>query len=185
MSDRLHYFAYGSNMLTRRLARRVPSARPLGAARLPGHRIAFHKRGHDGSGKANITPTGRPDDLVHGVLFELAAAERPILDRIEGGYERRTIRVHAPALSALSTVPTLPDGAHGPVPALTYISGGRFLDDALLPFPWYKAFVVEGAREHGLPPAYVGRLAAVGVIRDPDPERARRNRAIVRPPGES
>jgi hypothetical protein len=170
MADRLHYFAYGSNMLTRRLARRVPSARPIGPARLPGHRIAFHKRGHDDSGKANVTPTGRDGDVVHGVLFELAAAEQPVLDRIEGGYEPRTVHVHAPPLGG------------APLPVLTYISGGRFLDDALLPFPWYKAFVVEGAREHGLPPVYVERLAAVDVIPDPDPERSRRNRAIVGPP---
>ncbi len=168
MSDRLHYFAYGSNMLTRRLARRVPSARPLGDGWLSGHRIAFHKRGWDGSGKANLLATGDPEDRVHGVLFELAAAERPELDRAEGGYDRHTVRVR--------TGPGLPDV----LPALTYVADDAFIDDSLLPFPWYKAFVVDGAREHGLPAGYVEWLAAVGVVPDPDPRRARRNRAIAR-----
>lgn len=168
MSDRLHYFAYGSNMLTRRLARRVPSARPIGAGWLPGHRIAFHKRGWDGSGKANLLATGDPEHRVHGVLFELAVAERPDLDRAEGGYEHHTVRVRSDL------------GAEDPIPALTYVADDAFIDDTLLPFPWYKAFVVAGAREHGLPGTYVEWLATVGVVPDPDPRRAGYNRAIVR-----
>jgi hypothetical protein len=38
-------------------------------------------------------------------------------------------------------------------------------------FHWYKALVIAGAIEHGLPAAYVDRLWAVESIRDPEPDR--------------
>lgn len=175
MTDTLPYFAYGSNMLTRRLARRVPSARPVAPARLAGYRLSFHKRGLDGSGKATITATGRPGDRVHGVLFHLAAAERPTLDRIEGGYEPRTVRVVVGN--------GRPGAPHSPgTSAMTYVGGDEHLDPALLPFPWYRDFVLAGAREHGLPATWLRRLESVGATADPDAGRARDNRAILAAP---
>lgn len=53
----IYYFAYGSNMLTERLIARTPSARPVGTSLLPGHRLTFHKRGRDGSGKCDAFET--------------------------------------------------------------------------------------------------------------------------------
>ena len=61
-------FSYGSNMLSRRIRARVPSARPLGVALLRGHRLAWHKAGRDGSGKCDVVVTNDPSHAVHGVL---------------------------------------------------------------------------------------------------------------------
>jgi gamma-glutamylcyclotransferase len=41
----------------------------------------------------------------------------------------------------------------------------------LMPYCWYRDFVIQGAIEHGLPPAYIEALAAQPFIQDPDPER--------------
>lgn len=41
----------------------------------------------------------------------------------------------------------------------------------LKPYSWYLRFVVEGAKQHGLPEEYVATLEAVRAIEDPDKER--------------
>ncbi|MDQ2928209.1 MAG: gamma-glutamylcyclotransferase, partial [Pseudomonadota bacterium] len=64
-------FAYGSNMCSRRLRERTPSARALGVGRLPGHKLAWHMAGGDGSAKCDIVETGREEDVVWGVLYEI------------------------------------------------------------------------------------------------------------------
>lgn len=89
------YFAYGSNMSTRRLRERTPSAKPLGRARCK-HQLIFHKIGRDGSAKCDIYESGRACDIVCGVLFEISLDERYLLDCAEGlsyGYEYKTVRV--------------------------------------------------------------------------------------------
>ena len=49
------YFAYGSNMFTRRLKERTPSVAVADTGFVEGHRLAFDKVSRDGSGKANPT----------------------------------------------------------------------------------------------------------------------------------
>ena len=81
------YFAYGSNMCTERLRRRVPSAVPLRIAKLLNHSLRFHKRSDDGSGKSDAHFTGEPTDMVWGVIFEIVARQKRNLDQAEGlGY---------------------------------------------------------------------------------------------------
>jgi len=41
------------------------------------------------------------------------------------------------------------------------------IDSALDPYSRYKRFVVEGARQHCLPPEYITNPVAVAVIEDP------------------
>ena len=58
----IYYFAYGSNcnqaiMEKKGVIARTPSARPVGTSLLPGHRLTFHKRGRDGSGKCDAFET--------------------------------------------------------------------------------------------------------------------------------
>ena len=50
----------------------------------------------------------------------------------------------------------------------------------LLPFDWYKEIVLAGARENGLSRDYLDAIEAVPSVVDPDPERAARNRAVLR-----
>jgi cation transport regulator ChaC len=143
-ADILLYFAYGSNMLTKRLAGRTDDCRPLGRATLAGHRLSFHKRSKDGSGKANAFRTGDEGDHVIGVVFEIPAAGKPGLDRAEGlnkGYRQKSVRV-------------LLDGI-GEVEAFAYTAEPSAIDECLKPTAEYREKVLAGAKEHGLPETYV------------------------------
>lgn len=144
------YFAYGSNMSTVRLRGRAPSARPVAIGRVLHHVRRWHKRGRDGSGKCDIVFVGADSDAaVWGVLFRIAASERAALDRAEGpGYTEAIV----PVVTATCT-------CH----AVTYQAKAGQTDAALRPFAWYKAHVLRGAREHGLPAACVAALARVAV----------------------
>ena len=140
---RVFYFAYGSNMRTARLRARVGPVRVLGAARLAGHALRTDKPGRDGTAKANLRPA--PGSAVHGVLFELAEEALGALDGYEGGYRRVRVRVE------------LPTGER--VEAVTYISERRGSDRRLAAD--YLSHLVAGAREHGLPDAWIGLLEAL------------------------
>lgn len=162
------YFAYGSNMATARLRRRMPSCEPLGMATLPGYALRFHKRSSDKSGKCNALAGGN-DDGVMGVLFSFDPAELAKLDEAEGvgaGYERAMV--------------TVIDDKGRRLEVLTYLATPGYIDDGLKPYGWYKDFVVAGAREHGLPPEYVdGHIQPVEAIDDPDKTRDRKQRATL------
>lgn len=163
----LLYFAYGSNMCTRRIRARVASASPRGTAKLAGWVVGFCKRGVDGSGKCTLFRTGREQDEVHGVLFVMNSREKALLDEAEGlgtGYAEKLVTVIAQS---------------GPVEAFTYVAMESYLDRGLRPYDWYREFVLVGAEEHGLPDWYVKALAQTPA--DPDPDRARTelNRSIL------
>jgi gamma-glutamylcyclotransferase (GGCT)/AIG2-like uncharacterized protein YtfP len=136
------YFAYGSNMKTERLRERVASVRALGIARLEERRLLLNKRGADGSAKANLVPSR--GGVAWGVLYEIATRDWSRLDRHERGYVRTRVCVQSPADYACE--------------AITYISD-RPID--AVPFDWYRALLIEGAREHGLPDDYVAQLEAL------------------------
>lgn len=149
------YFAYGSNMSGRRLKARLTSAEPLQRARLAGYRLCFHKYSADGSGKCDIVPA---DNSVHGVVYRIADAEKALLDAYEDhgcGYTDCQVEV----VSDDGTMLT----------ALTYQA--LITEPQLQPFDWYKAHVLIGAREHGLPADYIRSLAAA--VSQPDPDRQR------------
>ena len=137
------YFAYGSNLVVRRMSGRVPSARPLGVASLRGYRLTFDKRGRDGSGKANL----RAEDgaTVWGALYQLDASHWKFLDACERGYTRLTVQ------AAL--------GRAAPAEAQTYRSD--LLTDEPVLFASYKQLLVDGAREHGLPEEWIRFLLAL------------------------
>lgn len=54
----LSVFAYGSNLHVRRTTARAPSARPVAIGYVSERSFWFHKRGVDGSAKANALFTG-------------------------------------------------------------------------------------------------------------------------------
>ena len=72
------------------------------------------------------------------------------LDRIEGGYERVTVRVRQPNGNV--------------VEAVTYISD-ELTKDAR-PYSWYKKLIISGAREHNLPQDYIVYLEGIPVKSD-------------------
>jgi len=166
VDDLLHYFAYGSNLHPERMRRRVPSAQPLGCAVLTGHVLRFHKQSRkDGSGKCDAHYTGRPQDRVYGAVYSLAAAEKAALDAVEGpGYEvAERVVIQAGTQRAVFLYRARPDAVRR----------------GLRPYDWYHALVVSGARHHGLPEAYVERLAAVAANPDPDVGRAAQEHALL------
>ena len=170
----MKYFAYGSNLVTTRLTDplRAPSAVALGIASAPGFVMRFHKIGTDGSGKCTLIPTGNDADVVYGVLYEFADSDLPGLDREEGvhlgGYARHALELRL---------------RHGDATeAMTYIAGERYIDAACVPFDWYRDLVVAGAREHGLPPAYVRELERTPALPDPDAARAASARRLLPDP---
>jgi len=163
----LRYFAYGSNMITARLVERVGAVTVLGQASVSGYRLAFHKRGKDGSAKCDIVPASDDGARVHGVLFAMHAGQRTLLDGYEGpGYEVHEITVEPADGSAMLRV-------------LTYRARPGHLQAGLLPYAWYKDLVLAGARAHGLPERYIASIEAIEATADPDPARDRRNRTVL------
>jgi gamma-glutamylcyclotransferase len=163
--DTFLYFAYGSNMLTRRLTERTASAATVGIGFIEGHRLAFDKVSRDGSGKADIEATGNPTDRVYGVLFRIAAVEERKLDDAEGlggGYRKGNVQVVT---------------ANGISPAVAYIATDK--EAACRPYDWYKALVLAGAVEHGLPNAYVEWLRTTHSQTDPNVVRRAENEALL------
>ena len=66
------YFAYGANMLFRRLhaSDRAPSAVAIDIGFVRGRRFSFGKVSRDGSGKCDLEATGNLKDRAYGVLFK-------------------------------------------------------------------------------------------------------------------
>ncbi len=158
----LRYLAYGSNLHPGRLAARVGEVRPLEVVRLDGWALSFCKRGADGSGKCMIER--RPGASAWGVVFAIAASARATLDRVEGagrGY----------AASWLDL------GESGR--CYVYLPNDSHVDRSLVPYDWYKALVVAGARRHALPPDYLAVLENTAATEDPDRRRAASNLAVL------
>ncbi|MDX2258838.1 MAG: gamma-glutamylcyclotransferase family protein [Hyphomicrobiaceae bacterium] len=138
------YFAYGSNMSPRQMARRCPGARAIGRASLAGWRFIINTRG-----AANIVPSRQtPAAYVAGVLWRIDVAHIVLLDQWEGvadGIYRRL----------LVTV-VLPCG--GRRLAFTYVDARRWPGR---PKPAYlEAAVLVGARAFALPEAHVAAIEA-------------------------
>lgn len=161
------YFAYGSNMLTRRLRapNRAPSAVPVNGGYLARRRLTFDKVSQDGSGKCDAHATQSKTDRVYGVVFEIGDSDRASLDKAEGlgkGYEEQTVQVITSA---------------GTVSARTYMATNK--DPALRPYHWYKALTIAGALEHGVPTAYVEWLRTFDSVEDQKSDRRAKNEALL------
>jgi gamma-glutamylcyclotransferase len=135
------YFAYGSNMSSRRLGTRIRPAAQYGAARLPDWRLVFNKPGRDGSGKANLIE--QPGAESWGVVWEVSEDDWPTLDAFEPGYRRDPCRVFDLTGAVLH--------AH----VYLYLEPGP----DLTPWLWYLEHLLEGAREHDLPVSLVAEIA--------------------------
>lgn len=157
------YFAYGSNMSSRRLKARVSVAKIVGVAVLKSHTLVFHKVSVDGSAKCDIAESEAEE--VFGVLFELSRSEKAKLDRLEGlhhGYDEKEVEVQlGPGLKETAT---------------TYFATN--VDSGIRPFTWYKRHVLEGAKEAKLPLGYIEAIETVEADQDPDSIREARELAI-------
>lgn len=149
MSDQW-YFAYGSNLATDQMVNRTGAIREGRRARLDGYRIAFNKRGADGTGKANIVSD--PTATVWGAVYRCSPRALKEMDRYEGvsggHYARKMVRVRVDSGDEME--------------AVTYIAGDAFIDDSLTPNPEYLETILRGAREHDLPDEYIRDVETLG-----------------------
>ena len=151
--DRMRVFAYGSNMSTPRLRERAPSAIAVSIGYVSGRTLKWNKVSVDGSGKCDMAPALGPGQ-VWGVVFALDGAEKPALDKAEGlgkGYREEVVQVHT---------------SGGVVEANAYVATRT--ENGLRPYHGYKQYVLDGAREHGLPDAYIRMLEATESVPEPD-----------------
>jgi gamma-glutamylcyclotransferase len=137
----------------------VGEVTPHGRARLSGFALVCDKPGADGSAKANLRADA--SDEVWGVLYRLQEAQLDALDRFEGGYLRVTVEV------------ALADGDE--LRAVTYRSERSIAD--VHAFDWYRALLIEGAHEHGLPGHAISRLEALPSVPDPRRRATRKDQA--------
>ena len=165
---RVWYFAYGSNMqaATLRGRRGITWSRAI-PARLVGWRFVCDKPplfpGMRES-YANLVPEAGAE--TYGVLFELQADDLAHVELTEGvliGNYRRVDVVAEPL------------GKGASVAAATLVTDAR--DPALAPSERYRALLVEGAREHGLPADWITFLE--GLPAHPESEEAARLRPLL------
>ena len=119
------------------MAVRCPASRPLGVARLARHRLAIMREGY-------ATVLRDPRREVRGLLWDLALAEVPALDRYESVSAGLYAKAHLPVITEA-----------GARRALVYLGANA---GPGTPLPGYMEGVVAAARDLGLPERYVAEL---------------------------
>ena len=136
-TDRIPYFAYGSNMCPEQMRERCPGAEPVGPAQLDGFSFLINERGV-------ATIRSAADRTVWGVLWRISPADEAQLDLREGvkqsRYEKKLLNV---------------SGGDGVLHALVYQDQRLRLGS---PRPGYMTRVLNGARTFALPQPYIKSL---------------------------
>jgi gamma-glutamylcyclotransferase (GGCT)/AIG2-like uncharacterized protein YtfP len=134
------YFAYGSNMDAAAMTARCPGSHALGVGRLVRHRFVIMREGY-----ASVMRD--PRRSVWGMVWDLALADMPALDRYEGVAGGLYVKVQQSVVT----------GA-GPRRTLVYV--GRNAGPGQ-PRPGYLEGVLAAARDAGLPAAYLPEIEAL------------------------
>jgi phage replication-related protein YjqB (UPF0714/DUF867 family)/gamma-glutamylcyclotransferase (GGCT)/AIG2-like uncharacterized protein YtfP len=133
LDERHSYFAYGSNLCVKQMARRCPNAVNPRPATLANHDWLINERG-----VATVEPFD--GSQVHGVVWQLDDHDLATLDSAEGvpvRYRRDRLTVHTDA---------------GPAQAWVYIDHRV---DPGPPRPGYLERIIDGALQHGLPHRWI------------------------------
>lgn len=157
--DKFLYFAYGSNLLARRLHLMNPTARRHGIGELKDYRLDFSTPSSKRWGGAPATVVPEPGDSVWGAIWSLDIEDRDHLDEQES--------VHSGLYDVFNATVRTPDGEvlhcrsylMRLVP--TKLSPGESRSPERQPSLVYKKVIVTGARESGLPAEYIARIEAV------------------------
>ena len=159
------YFAYGSNLWPPRLEQRIGACVQIGGGVVTGYRLRFWKIGGDGSGKGDIVKADPFNDKVYGAVYQLTKSQQAALHQFEGRqYEVKELTVTTDNERLL---------------AYTYLARSDAIQNGIVPFDWYKAFVVRGAGYFCLPSYYQKFLQNITAKTDPDNERNALNWAIA------
>jgi len=166
--DIVTFFSYGSNMYSKRLIKRVQSAKILGIGKSQGFKIEFSKRSKDKSGKATLIRTTNKSDIIWGTISTILKKEKHLLDKAEGlgeGYNEEHIPIKTETSEDIFLI--------------TYIAEDSYIDKKLIPYSWYKTLVIEGAKENGLPKKYIEKLELQKAKEDKNIGRAKRELKIL------
>ena len=150
-TDRHLYFAYGSNLCVKQMARRCPDADDPRPAVLPDHDWLINERG-----VATVEPSAGTQ--VHGVLWRVSDDDLAALDLAEGvplRYRRDRLVVTT---------------GDGPSPAWVYIDHRATPGP---PRPGYLQGVIDAAVQHGLPQRWIDFLRRWDPARWPRPTTVR------------
>lgn len=161
-------FAYGSNMNFNRLRARVPSAVKISNVYLPGYILRCNKVSSDGSSKGNVVLNNEPDSKVWGVLFEIDEKDKPALDRAEGlgmGYIEANFKFF--------------DTQNVEHLAQIYLASESHINNDMLPYDWYKEFILSGAINNELPQEYINTIKNIPSKVDTDEGRRKTNLTIA------
>lgn len=139
--NKVYYFAYGSNLLMKRLVYRVGEVKIRGSYKLYGYKLAFNAVGYNYISFANIVPATK-NDYVEGVLYELTPDQFDMLDRYEALYERNYFIIN---------------GINGI--GCTYIAKPNNTKDFVPSDKDYVETIMEGAKDFGLHKAYADAAA--------------------------
>jgi gamma-glutamylcyclotransferase len=150
-------FAYGSSMDTNQTRKRCGNLKLKAdcIAILRDHSLAFTRWSTIRQcGVADAVPN--PGKEVWGVVFELNAAELKRLDESEGYDPNRARELNAYVREEREVY----DQNNRPLKVQVYfvVKKGTYL-----PSSSYKKLILSGAREHHLPPAYVGELEKIQI----------------------
>ncbi len=134
------YFAYGSNMDRAAMAARCPASKALGSARLARHRFIVTSDGY-----ASVVRD--PRRTVWGLLWDIAFADMPALDRYESVASGLYVKLSQPVIAAAAARR-----------ALIYVARSQAAGQ---PRPGYMEGVLAAARDAGLPDDYLREIAAL------------------------
>ncbi|KAH6941520.1 hypothetical protein HPB50_019251 [Hyalomma asiaticum] len=142
------YFAYASNMWSRRIHICNPTAKYFDIGELEGYHIDFfdYFESWRGASAALQKSAGR---ITHGVIWTIQKEDIHKLDQQESDYEGVDVTVK------------LSSGEE--VVCRTYVYGHTKAGNKSVPSLFYKAVIVAGAIEHKLPETYVQEL-----VKQPD-----------------
>ena len=143
------YFAYGADLNPAQLGASAPGYRSLGVARLQGYRLTFPRYSREWGGATASIAAGT-SDVVFGALYDLLPDDIPVLHHHKG-YDPDGPPVLIEHVFREVTVRRL--ATSEAVSAWTYIA----LPDNTteLPSRTYVRELLDGARYHGLPRAYM------------------------------
>lgn len=164
-------FSYGSNMLSTRIKKRINNYKVIDIGYLEKHSLRFHKKSKDGSGKADAWFTKKKNNKVWGVLGEIDEKSKEKLDKIEGvgnGYNQKKVKVIT---------------KKGIVKAIIYVADKDYIKSNLLPYDWYKEFVLRGSIENSFPEKYIEFIRKTPCKKDSDRERRAKNLKIIEDAG--
>lgn len=143
MEDEIIYFAYGSNMNTKKFKEIIKLAEKMGIGKIEDRRLVFNKKSNDGSTKANLKY--QKGNSVWGVIYRIDIDDLKKLDRKEGGYSRKEFDIVT--------------GRGVKISAYIYISD-KIIENKL-PYNWYVNHIIKGAKENNLPADYIKSLEGV------------------------